>query len=648
MAQKHPLAGVGVESEETLSLLMPDDYLDCTAPRSDFTQLSVGEPVLLEGRIDSQPTKRWPKNKKIRQPIFIFTFTGSVGAVEFAMFGDCEKFVEKTVGQGTLYFHGTVDRYQQTIQLKDPYLVKPSMVGRIVPLYPGTRGVMKADRVTTYMHSRAPKASGEAAKYLRETFKLSHHPDKMVLGFCDTYVNDFQSLFQMVHAPSSMEEAQHAINVLETISALYIGRQLSKSSMAASGPEFSIPISQAMLTKALEAVPFDLVEDQRQAVQDMVESLLTANKTHHLINGDVGSGKTITFLVVAVAAAMSGTRVAIMSPNGPLAKQTFQELETLWPGLSKQFVNGETPKNTPLDQSIIVGTQALCHRLSPEDGIDLVIIDEQQRYSVEQREGFLSSGGNLIEATATCIPRTMALLQFGGITMSHIHTKHSDKTIHTRLLTPEDNRRVFAQVKAYIEAGDRVLVVYPLKEGRDIEGEDFDKSSIIESFEIWNRCFPEKAHMLHGNMAEEEKARIIQDLREKNRQLLVSTTVVEVGINIPDLKYCVVVDPERAGLVTLHQIRGRLVRNGGVGHFDMFPTEKIGKKTIKRLNVLVDSNDGFEIAEKDLELRGAGDLKKGSESQSGKSNGLLINQPINVEYVKFFLEYFKKRAAKAA
>lgn len=641
-SKKHPLSVLGVNSDPEIGLLMPDKYMDCRVPISNYSDLVVGEEALVTGEIRTEPTKRWPRNKRIKQPMFIFQLTGAVGVIEFVVFGECETFVENTVGKGTVHFYGTVSSFNGNLQLQDQVLVRSEQVGRIIPLYPGTRGAMKAERVTNYIHSRFPKIAGEAAQLVRQRFELSGQPDKEILQYADTPIDNLEALLRATHTPTCLDQALHALKVWETLSAYYVSIELDRTSTVATGDAFRITISNDILRETMSVVPFTLVEDQEKAVRDMVESLGTPSRTHHLINGDVGSGKTITFLIAAAAAAKAGARVAVMAPNGPLAKQTYSELEKLWPDLSKQFVNGDTPKGTPIDQQIVVGTQALCHRLGPDDGINLVIVDEQQRYSVEQREGFMSSSGNIIEATATCIPRTMALLQFGNIGISRIESQHSDKTIHTRLLSADDNRKVFAQVKAFIDQGDRVLVVYPLKEGRDLEeDEEFDRASIIESFDIWDRKFPGQAHMLHGAMHEEEKTQILDDIRSKERSLLISTTVVEVGINIPDLKYCVVVDPERAGLVTLHQIRGRLVRNGGVGFFDMFPMNKISKKVVKRLNVLVESNDGFEIAEQDLKLRGAGDLKKNSSSQSGRSNGLLLNQPINTEYVRFFLEMLK-------
>jgi ATP-dependent DNA helicase RecG len=637
-SKKHPLSALGVHSEEDIVLLMPDKYLDCRTPISDYRSLDVDKACLVAGEIQSEPTKRWPKNKRIKQPLFIFTLVSNGLTVEFVVFGDCEKLVEKVLGQGTVYFHGTVTRFQNQLQLQDAVYIKPDQIGRIIPFYPGTRGAMKAERVTTYMHSRFHKIASAAAEKIRRNFGITRGQDTELLKYADTPLTSIDDLLQMTHAPKELFEATHAQNVWETISAYYVAHSLHSSSKVASGPEFQIHIDESNIAKAMEVVPFKLVDDQMLAVKTVAERLSEPQRTHHLINGDVGSGKTITFLIVAVAAARAGARVALMAPNGPLAKQIFKELDTLWPDIPKQFVNGDTPKNTPIDSAIVVGTQALCFRLGPDDGFNLVIIDEQQRYSVEQREGFMSSNGNIIEATATCIPRTMALLQFGNIGVSLIESKHSDKTIHTRLLGPDDARSVFGQVKAFVDRGDRVLVVYPLKEGKEIEGEEFDKESILESYEIWDRQFPGKVHMLHGAMKEDEKTQIIDDIRSKEKNLLISTTVVEVGINIPDLLYCVVVNPDRAGLVTLHQIRGRLVRNGGTGLFDMFCLEKISAKTTKRLNVLVESNDGFKIAEEDLKLRGAGDLKKNSQSQSGKSNGLILNQPIKVEYVKFFLE----------
>lgn len=289
------------------------------------------------------------------------------------------------------------------------------------------------------------------------------------------------------------------------------------------------------------------------------------------------------------------------------------------------------------DAAIYVGTTALLHRMPKTMKNGLLVVDEQQKFSTEQRERLLSSGANLLEATGTCIPRTMALVMFAGANVSRLSKCHVEKNIHTKVYLHNERPEALKVINDLMAKGDKCLIVYPLAE----HGNDADK--IQRSAEgayqnLWDVRFPGKVRLVHGKMTDEEKNAAIDAMKSGEAQMLVSTTVVEVGIDIPGLKYVAVVDAEQQGLQGIHQIRGRVARKGGEGFCHLLPSENAKPEALDRLAILERCPSGFDLAVEDMKNRGLGDISINSVTQSGRTPSILVGRDIEINDIDVWVK----------
>ena len=424
-----------------------------------------------------------------------------------------------------------------------------------------------------------------------------------------------------------MDEGRAAQATLERIAALGVVRESAKYYLPSSTPVSAV--STPRWDVWANRIPFTLAQEQQNAINEILQRHYSGRILRHCLSGDVGTGKTAVYGTVAATALSSGQRVAIMLPNETLARQTYTDLSTWWPELCPRFISGSSKPDGDLRQNqFLIGTQALL--FANLGKIDLLIVDEQQKFSREQREKLLDAQTGLLEVTATCIPRSQALIRFGTLSMSKLRQGHVQKTIHTRIWRSEGRRQLMFDVRQTIEAGAKVLVVYPK---RDRGGQDSVSilPSAEEAFSQWDRLFPDKVRLAHGGLDDNLNEEAILDLRSGKASILVSTSLVEVGINIPNLRRCVVVHAERFGLSTLHQMRGRVARDGGVGYCDLMLPNPVKEDVDYRLQILEATSDGFEVAEHDMAIRGFGNLAPDSERQSGFDETFLFGRPLKPE-----------------
>lgn len=220
------------------------------------------------------------------------------------------------------------------------------------------------------------------------------------------------------------------------------------------------------------------------------------------------------------------------------------------------------------------------------------------------------------------------MIRYGALNVSKLEHCHVKKDVHTKVWRHDEKQELFERVKSSIANNSKILVIYPKREGEQDEGK---LPSAEQAFNAWNKVFPGKVRLAHGGLDGEENKHAIDDMSDGRAQILISTTVVEVGINIPGLRHAVVVHAERFGLTTLHQIRGRLSRDGGSGLFDLYLPVSVKDGVFKRLSVLEKTSDGFKVSEMDMRLRGFGDLSDSSSKQSGSDDTFLIGRAISIE-----------------
>lgn len=374
---------------------------------------------------------------------------------------------------------------------------------------------------------------------------------------------------------------------------------------------------QGIVRKFIDNLPFELTGGQKKAVNEILNDLNSDIPMARLLQGDVGSGKTVVATIMLLAGVENGYQGALMAPTEILAQQHYNNLQQwLTPmGISVGLFLGSQGKKvrekfrTDLrngQMNIAVGTHALIQEDVDFNNLGAIVVDEQHRFGVKQRNVLKKKSQNpqILTMTATPIPRTLALTVHGDLDLTVIdELPKGRKPIKTSLVT--SHRGVYDLIKQEIEAGRQAYVVYPLIE----ESETLSaKAATIEAERLQNEVFPQfKIGLLHGKLKNDEKEQVMADFKEKKYDILVSTTVVEVGVDVPNATVMLIENAERFGLSQLHQLRGRVGRND-LQSYCILHTSTKSQETKERLNIMTQTNDGFVIAEKDLQLRGPGEF----------------------------------------
>lgn len=358
-------------------------------------------------------------------------------------------------------------------------------------------------------------------------------------------------------------------------------------------------------------LPFELTSAQKRAISEILEDLSSGKPMNRLVYGDVGSGKTVVAAIAAFFALKNGYQTAIMAPTEILAQQHYDKLLNWFKGYSVSLVTSNTQRKTKqkfLDADIVIGTHALIEEGIKFKKLGFVIIDEQHRFGVLQRTALAQKGvvPHILFMTATPIPRSLALVLYGDLDRSIINEMPPGRTtVKTYYISHAKRSNTYEFIRNKVKAGQQVFVVCPLVS----ESEVLDlKAATDETVHLQNVVFPEfKVGLIHGKMKQADKNRIMQEFRDKQINILVSTTVIEVGIDIPNASIMVIEHSERFGLSQLHQLRGRIGR-GEKESFCFLMGEIKSKEARTRIKAMLDLTDGFKIAEVDLNLRGPGDF----------------------------------------
>jgi len=379
-------------------------------------------------------------------------------------------------------------------------------------------------------------------------------------------------------------------------------------------------VDDRIRASAARVLPFKLTPGQRQAVKEIVDDMLLPKPMHRLLQGDVGAGKTIVALLAAIVAMENGLQVAFMAPTEILAAQHYANIAKLLapsrfrvdlltgstPGLKKHTLHAHIERGTT---NLIVGTHALVQDAITFHELGLVVIDEQHRFGVAQRAALRAKGlrPDVLLMTATPIPRTLALTDYSELDVSKIADLPPGRTPVQTWVKPESRRdEIYRLIREQLDAGRQAYVIYPLIEG----SEKIDLKSATEMADhLQTDVFPAyRIALLHGRMKADAKERIMHEFAAGRIHILVSTTVVEVGVDVPNASIMVVEHAERFGLSQLHQLRGRVGRGAWESHCILLYQAPWTDDARERLKAMADTTDGFVIAERDLELRGPGDF----------------------------------------
>lgn len=609
---------LGMESAGDLLRWAPRSYLDYREAKENIehlegrgmTLMAVTVEARKEYSRDGAPISAWSDERPFR--LAMRCRDGAGLSIWMTVFGNLNEWKNVRVGQRVNVF-GEVERWNDSLQIKNPSLVHESKVGGMFPVYRGKRGRVAADAITACIQdlmARNPQSGVDAIErmFAKDAAAIAQETR---LRFPDVL-----SLVKALHTPAAPPEAFHALSEAKALSIHYLREQASRLKKRRPDPLSAIPVKGSDILALIQAFPCELTQDQSSAITEIMMDLASDIPMRRLLSGDVGTGKTLTYLTPAVAALRKGAIVMILTPNTLLAEQLVKEVAHFYPGTPTCLIAGKTRKK-PNAGELMIGTTALITAVKKAKLVpNFLICDEQQRLSTQQREALLGPETNLLDATATAIPRTVALATHGGLSVSILRESPVEKNISTEVVGIADRKRVFEELSGIVGAGSKIAIVYPRLESED-EGRVV---SIDRAYAHWSRLFPGQVVVLHGKLGDDEKKQAIERINAGNASIIIGSTVMEVGLNIIGLRGMMINEADRYGVSQLHQLRGRLARQGGEGKMFLYlpkdETEYVNS-TLKRVRMIASTTDGFYLSEQDAYMRGFGDLSEEGETQDG-------------------------------
>ncbi len=506
-------------------------------------------------------------------------------------------------------FSGKVGSFANKTTLVSPQyeeVGKNLTTGRLVPVYPETQGIN-----SKWLNARIADAISQIQnqqnieEFLPQSILERENFPKIDLALA------------AIHLPQTQEHADTGKRRFELEEMLLELLNIEKLKLSWNTQLFAAKFELNTFKSALEllesSLPFELTQGQKLAIEQILNDITKETPMNRLLEGDVGTGKTIVALFAAYLAYLNGYNVIYMAPTEILAKQHFETFtKFLEPqNINLQLITGSSKsKEQPKTPSILIGTHALLFS-TDLDKVGLVIVDEQHRFGVEQRTKLLHLNSDkttphLLTMTATPIPRTLALTLYGDLELSHLDTPpNKDKKITTKVVPEKLREGTLQWIK---EKNEQVFIVCPFIVESESENLENVKAATSEFARLSNGIFKDVAiGLLHGKMTSKEKALIIDDFREGKIKVLVSTPVIEVGIDVPEATIMVIESAERYGLASLHQLRGRVGRGAKEGFCFVFMSTN-SRNSYERLKNLESVNNGLKLAEIDLRTRGHGDV----------------------------------------
>ncbi|WP_026651228.1 ATP-dependent DNA helicase RecG [Butyrivibrio proteoclasticus] len=553
-------------------------------------------------------TKRRVRNLSI----IAFEAADETGRIKMTYFN--APYLASSIKSGTTHiFRGIIRKKGSFFTMDQPKMYKvdeyAALVGKMQPIYPLVKG-LKNSQVTKAM-SECFKNIGVLEDYLPESIKEKH-------GFMS-----YHEAVLNIHFPKnneSLENARRRLAYDEFFLFVLRLRLLKKNQEEFENSYRMIEVSETK--RLLEQLPYKLTNAQQKAYEDIQNDLSGDTVMNRLIQGDVGSGKTILAFLALLTAAGNGYQGALMAPTEVLAMQhyeSFKELiekyhiTTLKPVLLTGALSAKDKKEAQSliksgEVNCIIGTNALIQAKVDYKNLALVVTDEQHRFGVRQRETFKGKGLNthVLAMSATPIPRTLAIILYGDLSISVINEMPVGRLpIKNCVVGPDYRPTAYKFIKNQVEAGRQAYVICPMIE----EGENVEAENVTDYTEKLREALPPniRVQMLNGKMKPKEKDEIMDAFLRRDIDVLVSTTVIEVGINVPNATVIMIENANRFGLSQLHQLRGRVGR-GKEQSYCIFINTSETDEAKKRLDIMNRSNDGFEIAEEDLKQRGPGDL----------------------------------------
>ncbi len=607
---------LSISTAQDLLWHLPFRYLDASTV-TPLVLARVGDDIAAVGRVASKGVL--PTRKGLR--IFHAVLRDDSGALECVWPG--QAFLDRTIEVGqTLLVAGPVRFYHGRQMVPREFIVMAEAddgeggnwgKGKVLPVYPATEGLshkLIRGLIDRHLDALIALCREILPEVLRRRFDLPTLPDAL----------------RAVHRPATIADAERgrrrlALDELLDLQ-LMLGRARHIAKRGRVGVQFEV---KRRLTTALRvALPWTLTGDQRQALREITADMTAPDRMHRLLMGDVGSGKTVVALFAMLLAVENDYQAALMAPTELLAEQHLATLTQLLAplGMVPDVLLGRLTAGDKAavrerlrsgEARLIVGTHALMQEQVAFQRLGLVVIDEQHRFGVEQRAALIGKGSSpdVLLLTATPIPRSLALTRYGDLDMSVLREKPPGRgEVRTAVRTSRQRERVLDFVREQCQAGRQAYIVLPVID----ETEKSDLRAATTMAEVLRERWPDlSVGLVHGRLKPDERDRVMQGFRAGTVQVLVATTVIEVGIDVPNATVMVIEHPERFGLAQLHQMRGRIGRGGEESHCVLMAARSSG-----RLTAFAATTDGFRIAELDLEERRQGDLL--GQRQSGDAD----------------------------
>jgi ATP-dependent DNA helicase RecG len=600
-------ASVGVATVADLLDYFPRDY-QWLPPPQKINRLAEGQAVCLVGIAESVDYYQYR-----RPPVFEVVLADDTGFCRAIWFNGGYLRGQITAGQ-TLLVWGKVSRYRHQLQLANPKFrvlpegTTPDLENLGGAVYPAT-----ADLPSGIIKRAVKMVLPDVPRLIEETYEPEFCKENNIIGRAEAY--------ELIHAPPDEEAAARARRRLkfDELFLMQLGLAMRRYRMQNFAQAPAMACTPEIDKRIRRRFPFVLTADQDEVIREIVGDMSRSRPMNRLLQGDVGSGKTVVAIYASLVAVANGFQTAIMAPTEILASQHFQSIAAYLKGSRVRhalLAGGMTRKKRDElladiesgRMGIVVGTHAVLRHDVHFARLGLVIIDEQHKFGVHQRaEVRKGSCPHCLVMTATPIPRTLAMTAFGDLDCSVIRNSPPGRgRVITRWVRPADRPKAYEFVREGLRTGKQAYFVYPRVLGTE---EDSDVKAAVQEYQrLAREVFPEfRTGLVHGQMSGAEKQKTMEAFRAGRIQVLVATVVIEVGVDVPSATFMVVENADHFGLAQLHQLRGRIGR-GQNRSYCLLLAEHESEEARQRLEAMTRTSDGFEIAEQDLRLRGPGEL----------------------------------------
>lgn len=611
---------IDVYSIEDLLYYFPYKYIDRNRIYFVHEVDSNMQYIQLKGRITAFETFGEGRKKRL-----VAHFTDGTGFIDLVWFQGAKFITDKYKVNSPYIIFGKPALFGDKFNIAhpdiDPYINEDERAAGLMPYY-NTTEKMKSH----FLNSKAIQkimaaAFSSVVKNMPETLSEKILQETKLMGL--------KTAMRNIHFPENaalLREAQYRLKFEELFYIqLNILRYTAERKSKLKGFIFT-KVGDYLNSFYEKNLPFSLTNAQKRIIKEIRQDMATGEQMNRLLQGDVGSGKTLVALMLMLIALDNGFQACMMAPTEILATQHYQTILSFLDGLNVnvEILTGSTKKadrerihNSLLtgDLQILIGTHALIEDTVQFSNLGLVVIDEQHRFGVAQRAKLWSKNINpphILVMTATPIPRTLAMTVYGDLDVSVIdELPPGRKPIQTIHQYDKKRGALYDSVRKQLQEGRQVYIVYPLIE----ESEKIDLKNLEDGFVHIQEVFPEyTVCKVHGKMKPKEKDAEMQRFVRNEAQIMVATTVIEVGVNVPNASVMIIESAQRFGLSQLHQLRGRVGRGADQSYCILVTPYELSAETKKRIDIMVESNDGFEIAEADLKLRGPGDLEGTQQS----------------------------------